>query len=374
MKRFQKFLRIVLGLLFGASLALSVMPYVIAHYIDSSLLVFEAMIFLHMLVAYGVYTIILIIHEAGHLISGLMSGYSFVSYRIWSLTIIKLDGKLRVKRFKLTGTAGQCLMKPPLWTEKGIPVRFYNLGGILLNLVCCLLTLPFCFLYPVTTFWGMIRLSFTVLSGMTFLLNGIPNQNNDGDNVFSLYKDPVAVRAFWSQMMGVALLAEGVALKDIPEDLYDLPEGADLRNPLLAASAANWAQIPLYHHRFEEADEAISHVLEEASGMPPVLRFLLKNERVWFEVMHEDRKETLDAFMDTEFQKFQKSMASYPSVIRVLYTMALRNGEEENAAKYRKAMDSLEKTYPYYEEVKEERFLMKMAEEHMAARSDRTAD
>ena len=48
-------------------------------------------------VAMGIHTII---HEAGHLIAGLMSGYKFLLFRIGSLTLIHSDGKYQLKKRK----------------------------------------------------------------------------------------------------------------------------------------------------------------------------------------------------------------------------------------------------------------------------------
>ena len=53
------------------------------------------------------------IHEAGHLFFGLATGYKFLSYRIGSFTFIKEEGRIKVKRYVLPGTGGQCLMSPP---------------------------------------------------------------------------------------------------------------------------------------------------------------------------------------------------------------------------------------------------------------------
>ena len=55
----------------------------------------------------------MILHEAGHLIFGLMTGYKFNSFRIASFMWIRENGKLRLKRHSLAGTGGQCLMTPP---------------------------------------------------------------------------------------------------------------------------------------------------------------------------------------------------------------------------------------------------------------------
>ena len=58
----------------------------------------------------------IIIHEGGHLLFGIISGYKFVSFRIASLTLVKED-KFKFKRYSIPGTAGQCLMDPPEYNE-----------------------------------------------------------------------------------------------------------------------------------------------------------------------------------------------------------------------------------------------------------------
>ena len=74
------------------------------------------------------------VHEAGHLVCGLLSGYRFCSYRLGSLMLLREEGRLRLRRLKIAGTAGQCLMAPPPWSEE-LPVILYNLGGCLFNLL-----------------------------------------------------------------------------------------------------------------------------------------------------------------------------------------------------------------------------------------------
>ena len=45
-----------------------------------------------------------VIHEGGHLVFGLISGYSFSSFRIGSIMLVKINGKLRIRSFNLAGT------------------------------------------------------------------------------------------------------------------------------------------------------------------------------------------------------------------------------------------------------------------------------
>ena len=81
-----------------------------------------------------------IIHESGHLIFGLITGYKFVSFRIGHFMFIKEKGRLKIKLYTVVGTAGQCLMMPPQWNEK-IPYRLYNLGGCIMNAATALFAL-----------------------------------------------------------------------------------------------------------------------------------------------------------------------------------------------------------------------------------------
>jgi len=64
----------------------------------------------------------IVLHEGGHLLFGLLSGYRFVSFRIFNWTLIRQEGKFRLKRFGIAGTGGQCLMLPPDKPLEEIPL------------------------------------------------------------------------------------------------------------------------------------------------------------------------------------------------------------------------------------------------------------
>ena len=44
------------------------------------------------------YLLIIIIHEAGHLVFGLLSGYKYLLFRVGSLTLIKRNNKFEFKK------------------------------------------------------------------------------------------------------------------------------------------------------------------------------------------------------------------------------------------------------------------------------------
>lgn len=208
----------------------------------------------------------IVLHEAGHLVCGLLSGYRFVSFRIGSITLLKDGkGKLRFKRFNLAGTGGQCLMAPPENVPLDqIPTQLYNAGGALVNLLCAtvsLLLLIFCDGMPM---WLRYFLAATMAIGFVFaLLNGIPLKfggvANDGYNILYLKRDKQAVKGFASQLIINEKLQNGMRLSQMPDEVFDLGGEINFGDPLqanvgllLISRELDKGNIELAHEQFKE--------------------------------------------------------------------------------------------------------------------------
>lgn len=128
----------------------------------------------------------IIFHEGGHLLAGLLTGYKFVSFRILNITFINSGGKIAVKRFKIAGTGGQCLLSPSEKPVEEINATLYNAGGFLANLLLSGGALYLSVLYDAAlakTFLFIFALTgifFAILNGIPFKVGGIPN---DGYNL-----------------------------------------------------------------------------------------------------------------------------------------------------------------------------------------------
>ena len=181
----------------------------------------------------------IILHEAGHLVCGLMSGYQFVSFRIGSLTIIRQNGKLKIKRFKLAGTGGQCLLSPP----KGVPLdevptALYNAGGVLMNILTATIALVLLLTCKDTMpQWLTYFLAGTVVVGYAFaLINGIPMKvggiANDGYNMLHLGKNKQSVKGFSVQLLANEMIQNGIRPAMMPMELFNLGGDIDYSDPL----------------------------------------------------------------------------------------------------------------------------------------------
>lgn len=170
----------------------------------------------------------IIIHEAGHLIFGLASGYKFVSFRLLSFIWIKEKEKIKFKRLSLEGTAGQCLMSPPDIVDGKFPVILYNLGSSIMNIIISIFVLIIYFIIGYIPFWSTGLFTFAVI-GITFaILNGIPMRmgmiDNDGYNALSLTRNNTALYSFWVQLKVNEQMSKGVRLKDMPDEWFVLPK------------------------------------------------------------------------------------------------------------------------------------------------------
>ena len=197
-----------------------------------------------------------LLHEGGHLVCGLATGYRFVSFRIFNLTFIRKDGKLCIKRFSLAGTGGQCLLTPPERPLEDIPTTLYNLGGVLANLLTAILAfLPLLTVdglpYLLKFFLLMLSLIGILLAGM----NGIPMKmggiGNDADNMCLLLKDSKSKQALVTQLRINALVQEGMRPKDMPAEWFSQTEDINYKDALQVTIAAYNAFEKIMSHRHE---------------------------------------------------------------------------------------------------------------------------
>ena len=141
----------------------------------------------------------IILHETGHLIFGLFTGYQFSSFRVFNLMWQKdLDGKIRFYNFSLAGTGGQCIMSPPEIKNGKMPFFWYNIGGVLMNFLFAALFTVLYLIFKGNPYFDFVCLSFCVLGLSTGLANGLPlpDINNDGRNIVELAKSEKAVKSF----------------------------------------------------------------------------------------------------------------------------------------------------------------------------------
>ena len=316
-----------------------------------------------MLLAY----ISIIVHEAGHLIFGLMSGYGFSSFRIGSLMWVKQDGKIRLRRFSLAGTGGQCLMVPKSESESRAQLITFNLGGVYANVILsCLFGLLY-FLSLRVILLALVFLFGTIVSFFVAITNGIPialgGIANDGMNALHLSKNPDAAIAFRNQLLMNAAQTNGTSLEQMPDEWFELPEGADMQNVHCASIAVFGANRCFATQDMLTAENEIIRVLHSGYNIIGLHRSLLTLDLIYCRLVN-DSDADISSLLTPELKKIVHAMRTFPAVIRTEYAIALLAENDENkAAKILEEFDKKTKNYPYQQDAAFERGLIFKASE-----------
>ncbi|MBQ7374751.1 MAG: hypothetical protein IJW61_02115 [Clostridia bacterium] len=322
-----------------------------------------------------IYLFQIALHEAGHLVFGLISGYKFSSYRFLSIMVHKKDGRIKLSKFSVPGTAGQCLMLPPEMKDGKIPVFLYNIGGVVFNLISVILMVVIMIIFRdiplvagIMLFGGMAALAMA-------LLNGIPIKTdlvaNDGYNALSLSKDPEAIRSFYYQMKINAETAEGTRLRDMPSEWFYIPSSDGMKNSLVASMAVILHSRLMDEHRFYEARELAILLLEGENNIIGLHRGILMTEKLFLDLyLGKDTEDSVKMLTDPDMERFMRLMATSPSTKRVNYTLALlMHKNEELADVALSEFEKVAKSYPYIQEIEGEREIMALVKEKYDGKS-----
>lgn len=290
------------------------------------------------------YTVQIILHESGHLIFGLLSGYEFTSFRIGSLTIIKEDGKLAIKKFNLKGTAGQCIMFPKEDDYEKCSYVLYNLGGVLMNAIVSAL----CFVvYTIAS--GNTNIDSILIcmigSGIVIVItNGIPMKIsgvvNDGYNVMSIINNKIMKYCFYIQLKVNGLMSRGMRVKDMPLKWFQIDEKSDFSNPLV--TSIKCIEANYYHDKleFDKAKECYEFLLNYNPKIIKLYEYEIKCELLFYEIIGERNEEKISKLYTDQLKSYIKASKSHISKMRLMYAYALII--EKDMQKANKILDKIE--------------------------------
>ncbi len=306
------------------------------------------------------------VHELGHLVCGLLTGYGFVSFRLAGWMIVKREDGLKLKRFSLPGTGGQCLLSPPEPENGRFPYALYDLGGVLFNRLAAavsfaLALIPYGF-FPVTAFWlisGIIGAMFALTNGIPLRLNLM---DNDGRNALDLKRGAEARRCLRAQLQINAAMAWGVRLKNMPDEWFAPPAGEARRSSICAAVSVFACLREMDRLRFSSAAQMAEELLGSDAGLAGVHRYILASQVIFCELVGENRPDVLETYRTKGYLRFEKAMRGDPSILCVRYAWELLANRNEPAAEAVLAQfERAAKTYPHESEIESDRELLACA-------------
>ncbi len=257
--------------------------------------------------------ITVIIHEAGHMVFGCLSGYSYSSFRIGSFILVKKQDKLVLKRFTLPGTGGQCLMKPPAYSED-MPVVMYNLGGCLFNFIFGAVGIILAFVFADNVFIFPLSLAGAILNITLGLSNVLPLKagiSTDGRNLFLLKQDSREKYALWLQLYFNAYLSEGKSLLDFPEELAVIPDNIDYSS-YMQASGAPFIRLAWLEAKGEyEAALALCEEILEKASLIDLQKMELECEKILLAAITQGDRDIVTELFTNQLQKYVLSVRDF---------------------------------------------------------------
>jgi hypothetical protein len=314
------------------------------------------------------YFIQLIVHEGGHLVAGLLSGYGFGSFRVGNLMLIKENGKMKLKKHSVAGTGGQCLMTPPKSNDV-FPVIFFNLGGVLLNI----LSIPLSVLLARVFYEDDIFYVFFVFGALSafivFLTNGIPLKlgmiNNDGANALELYKSEESRRFFHYQLKIVEEISRGKRIRDMEDEIFPMPSEEGMQMSISASGAVFLENRLIDEGRLDEALSLIDKLIYGKNALIGLHKNLLRCDKIALLLIMGERDEAARfTYESQEYSLFAKQMKGNISILRTEYAYELLIKRDVNAARaVLKRFEKSAKTHPYVTEIDSERELIALIDE-----------
>ena len=149
----------------------------------------------------------------------------------------------------------------------------------------------------------------------------------------------------------------------MPAEWFAVPTDDAMKNSMVATRCVFACNRLMDEEKFEEADALMAHLLEIESGIVGLHHDLLICDRIYVELIRENRSEVIESMLTKEQKQFMKAMKRFPSVLRTQYALALL--WEKDAAKAETIKGDFEKavkSYPYPQEIDSERELMRIAE------------
>ncbi|WP_312370139.1 hypothetical protein [Lachnoclostridium sp.] len=297
-----------------------------------------------------------IVHETGHFIGGLISGYRLISFRIFSLAFVKSGDRYKLKLQKLKGTGGQCLMLPP----KGIefvqcPYYLYNMGGIFFDMFVTMLVFFSAVWLCKTPIMKNLLLTYVVMGIFSAIINYAPLPNfigaNDGINIRAIRKNKSLLKPFMQQLIIYQSLCDGKDFHVFTEDELELPKDADITNPInnyfLNIQYLKYIEI----RDFKRAEDTLLTLESEYESMARRMRLMIDVERLFFLLIQDADIRGIKTYYKNIKKDMKKNISS-PSVLRTLFAYEkIIHKDNKKANLFRKRLLVMLHTTPIKQEV-----------------------
>ncbi len=280
----------------------------------------------------------LVLHEAGHLITGLLTGYKFLSFRVFKFTIVKTDEGLRWKRFHIQGTGGQCILEIPEDQDvEKAPWFWYNAGGVLMNLLLAGLSILVLrsFELHLAAFSFFVMMAFVGI--LVAFMNGVPmivgGVSNDGYNLWTLWRHPEERRFFVRSLQAAGKLSRGLRMSKMPATWFEDIPVKEQSHYLEISNRILYMALLEDQQRFEEARMVAEELMALGKKLAQLYKLEVGGELVMLELLTTQRHDVVDKLWDKQLERYTIANSKYsPIKCAVLYAYELLHKRDAEKA------------------------------------------
>ena len=304
-----------------------------------------------------------VVHEFGHLVGGLLSGYKFISFRVNKMMFIIENGALSRKKYSVPETKGHCMMSPPEPVDGKFPFVFYLLSGSLMNFFVCigLLALARVVVVESVPYITLFFHSLFAVGVSLGLLNILPlkmkGPANDGLTARLLTKSFEARESYRIALLVIAGMTQGIRFKDMPAEWFAALES--LGDVAAVNASLRRFDFLMDTHSYTEAKVFVERFLAENRHLSKLHKNELTCELLFLEIIGERRLDVIEGFITADLLKYIKSRKYHLSKLRLVYAyekLVSRDCKRASAALDRFNRHLLR--YPYASEMELERELI----------------
>lgn len=256
------------------------------------------------------YMLHIILHEFGHLVGGTLSGYSLISFRVFNVILVKDKKKMKLKKYAVTDTAGECVMMPPEIKKGKYPYVLFRASGIGMNLITSIIAIVLVLLVgPIGKYpWNMWALIYATVGFITSLYNGVPviieGIPNDGYVLLHMLESNEARLAVHSQLLIYAFLSKGGSYSDVPYEQFCFNSTGEIRNFLVIKVKMLEYKWHLEHLDFTQAAKCLEATNQFFNSLPRSQQYEINSEKMFIEILCEHDEDIIGKLYNSDVRKY----------------------------------------------------------------------
>lgn len=271
----------------------------------------------------------IVLHEFGHFLMGKLSNYELLFFRIGAVAFVKTDGKIKLKKYQVKGTDGQCLMAPRE-SFSDFSYKLYFSGGIIFNLLLCILSIIMAI--KTTSLLYVYSLNLLAVNLIILITNAIPFKNyipNDASTIKKMNKNEDFRFIVYLSLIVSKLMIEGKSIANISNDLLEKLKNVDDN------IGEKYAYLGDYYDalgQYEKSTEIYEKAINNEFMMGKIQKYALFDMLI-FNYVYLNQTDKIEPLITEDYKKMKKALNLFPQSMASNYAYYLYKGDDINAKK-----------------------------------------